>query len=597
MGSLIVLLEIYYLKLFNVNNENIPSIVKKEWHIGILDKVMSIVRSFSLTEKTLFVIFSIVFIISCLSLLYSVNKSFLTEVPDYGGSLTEGVIGSPRFINPLLSSSDIDKDLTTLIYSGLLKINGKGELTPDLAESYGISEDGLTYIFKIKSNVYFQDGTKLTVDDVIFTVEKAQDSILKSPRESNWAGVKIEKIDENTVSFTLKQAYSPFIQSTTLGILPKHIWKDVSVEEFPFSQFNTKPIGSGPYKLDSISYSDSGLPKEYHLVAYNKYSLGKAFISKITIKSFQNEKEITDAFKNGDIESLHSISPKQLSNLKINNDDVLFSPLPRIFGVFFNQNVAGVLVYKEVRQALDIATNKQAIVDEVLDGYGQIIDSPVPLGTITTSTTTNSLNQTEKAKELLIKNGWKQNAGGIFEKKEKKGTTKLSFGISTGNAPELKEAAMLLQSQWQMIGAEVEVKVFEIGDLNQNIIKPRKYDALLFGEIVGRDMDLYPFWHSSGRNSPGLNIALYTNVKADKYLESIRKTNDTGEQKTLLENFDKEIKSDVPAVFTYSPYFIYIIPKKVQNVDLGLLTNAGERFVDVSKWYIETNSVWEIFNR
>lgn len=531
-------------------------------------------------------------------MLYKVNRSFLVEVPDYGGSLTEGVVGAPRFINPLLATSDTDRDLTTLIYSGLMKIDDQGKLIPDIAESYTVSDDELNYVFTIKDNVYFHDGEKLTVDDVIYTIEKAQDPELKSPREANWVGVKVERIDDKTISFNLKQAYAPFLQNTTLGILPRHIWKDASLEEFPFSQYNIKPVGTGPYKIESIAYNDSGLPKEYHLQSFNKYALGKPFITNINIKSYSNENEVISAYKNGDIESLHSISPKQLPNLKIEKDEILLSPLPRIFGLFFNQNVAGVFVYKEVRQALDMAADKDAIIEEVLDGYGKSINSPVPTKDIETKVAVEDIAlRVEKAKELLTKNGWKQNAGGIFEKKEAKGSTRLSFSISTGNAPELKEAAYLLQKQWQLIGADVEVKIFEIGDLNQNIIKPRKYDALLFGVIVGRDMDIYPFWHSSGRVSPGLNIAMYANVKADRLLENIRKTSDEAEKQTYIDSFNAEIKNDMPAVFTYSPYFIYIVPKKVQNVNLGLLTNPGERFVDVNKWYIETNDVWEIFKK
>ncbi|OHA93661.1 MAG: hypothetical protein A2W58_02350 [Candidatus Zambryskibacteria bacterium RIFCSPHIGHO2_02_38_10.5] len=145
------------------------------------------------------------------------------------------------------------------------------------------------------------------------------------------------------------------------------------------------------------------------------------------------------------------------------------------------------------------------------------------------------------------------------------------------------------------MGADVEVKIFEIGDLNQNIIRPRKYDALLFGEIVGRDLDLYPFWHSSQRVDPGLNIALYTNIKANKLLENIRKETDETLQKKYFDAFKKEIKNDVPAVFTYSPYFIYLIPKKIHNVTLGTLTTPSERFSNIFEWYIETNHVWKIF--
>lgn len=577
--------------------EKIQELVKKEWHIGILDKIMSVVRSFSLTEKTLFVVFSLVFIISGLSMLYRVNEAFLTEVPDYGGSLTEGVVGSPRFINPLLMLSDTDKDLATLIYSGLTRVTSSGKIIPDIAESYTISDDGLVYIFKLKDDVYFHDGHKLTIEDVLFTIEKAQDSSLKSPREVNWLGVRVEKIDENTISFTLRQPYSPFLQNTTMGILPKHLWQNASVEEFPFSRLNINPVGSGPYKVESISYSDSGLPKEYKLVSWNKYALGKPYITRINIKSYQNEKEVIDAYKNGDVENIHGISPKQLPDLKKDNEQIILSPLPRVFGVFFNQNVAPVFLFKEVRTALEMTANKQEIVDTILGGFGQTIDNPVPLKTTSNSTTTEDIAiRLEKARELLAKNGWKLNDFGIYEKKEKTKITRLSFSISTGNIPELKETALLLQKHWQALGAEVEVKIFEIGDLNQNIIKTRKYDSLLFGEIVGRDLDLYPFWHSSNRNSPGLNIAMYTNVKVDKILENIRSTTDESEQQKLLDSFNKEIKNDIPAVFTHSPYFIYILPQKVKNVEIGMLTSGGERFADVHKWYIETNNVWEFLN-
>ncbi|MEQ1561089.1 MAG: ABC transporter substrate-binding protein [Nitrospira sp.] len=576
-----------------MNQEQINQKIKK-WRVPYSDKLIKIIDAFSLTEKVLFFSFVTIFALSGVTLLYQLNKAFMVEVPDYGGTLTEGVIGSPRFINPILASSDTDKDLSSLVYSGLLKENRDGELVTDLAESYFISGDNLTYTFVLKDKIYFHDGTKITADDIVFTIEKAQDPDLKSPRKANWDGVKVERIDERRVSFTLKQPYSPFIQNMTLGILPKHIWKSASIEEFPFSQYNTKPVGSGEYKVDNISYTGSGLPSQYTLKAYNKYALGEPYITNLIIKTYQNEKDLTDAYKKGDVESLHSISPKQLPELKIKDDQIILSPLPRIFGVFFNQNVAPSLVYKEVRQALDMATDKQAIIDNVIGGMGQIIDSPVPKETVLENKSVKT-SRLEEAKALLSKNGWKANADGVLQKKDKKSTATLAFSISTGDAPELKEAAMLLKKQWEALGARVDVKIFEIGDLNQNIIRPRKYDALLFGEVVGKDLDLYPFWHSSQRNTPGLNIAMYTNIKVDRILENIRKTTDKDEQKKYIENFDKEIKNDTPAVFTYSPYFIYIVPKKVHNVNLGVLTTPGERFNDVKDWYIETNNVWKIF--
>jgi peptide/nickel transport system substrate-binding protein len=148
---------------------------------------------------------------------------------------------------------------------------------------------------------------------------------------------------------------------------------------------------------------------------------------------------------------------------------------------------------------------------------------------------------------------------------------------------------------WQKIGADVSVKIFETGELNQSVIRPRKYDALLFGEIIGRDLDLYAFWHSSGRLDPGLNIAGYVNVKADKILENARTITDVQKRLDQYAAFETEVRNDIPAIFLYAPDFIYILPKNVQGVTIGSVTMPSERFSSVSDWYIDTENVWKVF--
>jgi peptide/nickel transport system substrate-binding protein len=581
-----------------VTTEPSPKLSKKEWHLPYAQKVTRVISTFSLTEKIIFYFFVLVFALSALSLLWQVNEYFLVTVPDYGGSFSEGVVGSARFVNPLLAVSDPDRDLTELVYSGLLRATADGNLVPDLAQSYTISPDGLTYTFVIKKNAEFQDGTPVTADDVVFTVLKAQDPTLQSPRKTNWDGVTVNKVDAQTVQFILKQPYSPFIQNLTLGILPEHIWKSTTIDEFPFSEWNIKAVGSGPYKIDSITYSSDGLPSEYHLSAFDHYALGRPYISNIVIKLYPDQKSLIDAYNSGSIDSIEGLSADQLAELNTTDAQKIVSPLPRVFGVFFNQNQAPVLLNAEVRQALDIATDKQAIVDQVLGGYGQAIDDPVPPTTI--SAGAGGFDQTAadaKAIALLTAHGWKQGSDGIFAKTVGKNTTTLAFSISTSDAPDLKATALLLQSQWQKIGAQVSVKIFEINDLNQNIIRPRKYDALLFGEVVSEDSDLYPFWDSSQRLDPGLNVAMYTNLKVDKILETLRTTTDPATQESLYQSFETQIEADRPAVFLYSPEFIYITPKKIQNIKLGTLSTPAQRFSDIYKWYIETNEVWKIFVR
>ena len=573
----------------DIENSNIST--PKKWNVQKIKVLDNIRNRFGVAEKVIFYFFSALLIISSLSIVYNLNNSFSVNVPADGGEITEGIIGSPRFINPVLALSDADRDLTSLIYSGLLKAMPDGSLVPDLAESYTISEDGLVYTFTLKPNLTFHDGTEITTNDIEFTIQKAQDAGLKSPKRSNWEGIRVEKIDDKIIRFILKQPYTPFIENATMGILPKHIWKNIDNESFLFSSFNTKPIGSGPYMTNGVITNESGLPVEYNLKPFKKYSLGKPFISKLNLKFYTSEKNLIEAYEKKEINSINSISPDKIWEIKRSDGDIIKSPLPRIFGLFLNQTDSPALGNSEVRKALNMATPKEEIIRDVLYGYGKAINGPTP--------DSDQIEKTdlEEARKIIEKAGFKINEDGIYEKNDKKEKIVLKFSISTSDTPELKAVAEILQEAYRKINIETEIKIFEIGDLNQNIIRPRKYEALLFGEIVGRDLDLYPFWHSSQRNDPGLNISLYTNIKADKILDEMRKSKNQDDLNKYLLEFEEELKKDNPAIFIYSPYFIYIVPKEIKNLEVGKIGMTGERFANIHKWFIETNNVWKIFNR
>jgi len=546
----------------------------------------------NISEKILFYFVSFIFVISGMVLLFNLNKSFLVEIPSFGGSFTEGLVGSPRFINPILAISETDKDLTSLIYSGLLKNDTEGNFVPDLAESYEVSE-GNVYNFVIRENAYFHDGKAVTADDVIFTIGKILDPVIKSPKKSNWEGVLVEKISNKEIRFTLSKPYAPFLNALTIGILPKHIWENASSEEFPFSEFNINPVGSGPYKVENIVRNSGGIPTSITLISWNKYALGRPKIKSILFKFFQNESALLKAYDNKEIDSAAGLSQTAAKHVIDDKNLVIQTPLPRVFGVFFNQNLAPVLLNKEVREALNIATPKKRIVDEALSGFGRIINGPTPDSLETNTEKTNG--NIEEAKSILVSAGWKQNENGILEKKTKKETTLLRFSITTSDTPELKKTAEILKESWNQIGADVEIKVFEAGDLSQNIIKLRKYDALLFGEVVSKNSDLYPFWHSSERNDPGLNISLYANITVDKMLEDMQKKLEDEEKNLKKETVLNEIKKDIPAIFLFSPYSLYAPAPKVKNILSKDVAFQNERFLFVNKWFIETDKIWKIF--
>ncbi|MDB5266547.1 MAG: family 5 extracellular solute-binding protein peptide/nickel transport system substrate-binding [Parcubacteria group bacterium] len=560
------------------------------------------VRSFTIAEKTVFYFFVGLFVLSGLSLVYQINSAYLVEVPLQGGSLSEGVVGNPRFINPVLAYSEADKNLSALIYSGLVRLAPDGSIVNDIADDVSISPDGLTYTVHIRPDATFQDNEPITSDDVEFTIQKIENTALKSPLFGTWAGIGVEKPDASTVVFTLKKPYAPFIDNLTLGILPKHIWKNVTDDEFSFSQFNALPIGSGPYTINAVQRNSGGIPDYYDLSPFERSIGGMPWIKHLIFKFYPNQTELLNAYQNGDIESISGFSPEEAIVLLNSNSRILSSPLPRVFGVFFNQSQNKALLDKSARQALDLSAPKEKIVEDILHGYATVIDGPLPPALFAwsgaRSTTTPIDARMAAAQQILIGGGWTKNPQtGIFEKKSKGATLTLSFSISTGDAPELKAVAEKLRTAWQTLGAKVDVLVFETGDLNQNVIRPRKFEALLFGEVVGRDADVYPFWHSSERNDPGLNIALYANSKVDKLLEDARQTTDPIKRENDYRSFDKEIRADVPAVFLYTPSYLYLAPTSVKSITFGELTTPQDRFLGIRDWYIETTRVWKLFVR
>ena len=472
-------------------------------------------------------------------------------------------------------------------------------MQPDLAKDWSVSDDGLTYTVNIKENAVFQDGYPVTANDIEYTIKKAIDPVLKSPIAPNWDGVQITVVNPKQIQFTLKKPYTPFIQNLTLGILPEHVWQNVDSEAFPFSQFNSDPIGSGPYQIKEIKTDKGGLPLYYKLVPFEKYTLGKPLLSSIYIRFYENENKLIDAYQKGEIDSLGSISPNSASILASKGAHVIEEPLPRIFALFFNQNQNKVFADINVRNALNTAVDRNEIIQSVLGGYGTPVEGPLPYFVSPTQTSLSG-NETpdqriEAAKTILEKAGWRKNADGIYQLKVKKTTTDLAFSISTSDVPELKAVSEKLQETWQKLGARVTVQVFNSTDLEQNVIRPRKYDSLLFGEVVNRGEDLFAFWHSSERNDPGLNVAMYANIDVDKLLNSARVTTDPADLSKIYQKLGTEISADIPAVFIYSPDFIYVIPSNLKGIDTQGINSPSERFLSANNWYTDTEKIWKLF--
>ncbi len=609
-------------------------------------------------EKTAFLVFFLLFFFSFSFLLLNFYFKNTEKVPAEGGTLIEGVIGQPRFINPVYANSDVDRDLVQLIFSGLMKYDENLNIVPDLAERYEIEQEGRVYKFYLKENLLWQDKTPLTVDDIIFTIKTIQSPDFKSPLQANWVGVELEKINELEIKFTLKKSYGAFIENCTLGILPKHIWQNVSSESFAFEPFNLEPIGSGPYKLKKTKQNGSNQIEYLTLVQNSLYYDKKPYISKIEFLFFANEEELIKAARKGKIKGLSLTSSADLGK-SWQNYSLL---LPRYFAVFFNQESSKVLKEKKVRLALNYGTDKQAISQK-------IVNSPIlPEVYGFNEPFLQYEFDIEKAKSILEEAGFKDEDGnGLREKiiakepafkfksnlakgSEGKEVTELQkclegevtgyfgskteqlviefqekyigettgtlgpktraklneicfeepdeilalkFSLVTVNQPQMVKNAEVLKEQWKVLGAEVEIETYSLFQLEQDFIKPRNYDSLLFGEVLGAIPDPFPFWHSSQKKDPGLNLALYENSEADKLLEENRKTSDLEIRAEKLALFQEVLIEDVPCLFLYSPNYIYTVSKEIKGIEIKKITDPSKRFVGIENWYIKTQRAWK----
>ncbi len=569
---------------------------------SFIDKLLGAIEKRKPSDRLFLRLLFFITIFSGIFFLYSINSEHSSILPTRGGTLTEGIVGIPRFVNPTLAITRADQDTVALLYSGLLKIDKDGNLVPDLAESINISEDGKTYQVTVRKDRKFHDGTPITARDAIYTIKLVQDANLKSPFRGNWSDVTLEEIGEYEFNIVLNEAYYPFMENFTLGIMPHHIWNTLPIEQLPFSQHNTEPVGSGPFMIKNVNRDASGLISGYSLIPAPD-SPQKPNLSAIELRFFQNETLLQNAFQNGEVNSTVYLPNKTISELNKNEVRVISEPLPKIFGLFFNQNRSPALRDKSARNALNISVNRDELVSEVLSGYGvpttkPILDSINDIKSTSTDEGVNSPNfSLEEASKILIKGGWEKNEAGFWEKEIDDNLETLSVTIKTSNTEFFEQTVDIVTENWRSLGVDVQIEQYEQTGLVQSVIRTRDFQALLFGLDMNRTQDLYPFWHSSQKDDPGLNISQYTNVAVDRLLEKTRNTQNKDERMALLLEISNAISEEVPAVFLFAPSIAYVVDENIITTPMQYLGKPSDRFMNISDWYAKTEVVWPIFQK
>jgi len=621
----------------SLNKSKIPSLKQ----LKQLPQVLSPKQRLLVKGLSLLIVVCLIFIVA--NFYY---HNFL-PTPTQGGEYVEGLTGAPQYINPLLSqTNDVDSDISRLIFSGLLKYDRELQLVPELTASWEESEDKRTYTFVIKENVKWHDGQPLTADDVVFTFQSIKDPDFKSPLLISFRGVEIEKVDDRTIKFILPEPYPAFLEVLTAGILPEHIWGEIPPINANLTEYNLKPVGSGSWQFNSLKKDRLGNIKSYTIIPNPDYYGPKPYLEKITFKFYPDFETAVSAIKSHSIEGINFL-PKYLKN-ELNKQKKLnyYSfYLPQYNAIFFNQKQNEVLKEKSVRKALALSIDKSKILTEALQLEGEIIDGPIlPTSVVQDPTKKTDFNPGQ-ANQTLEEAGWKkissQQYQEFIEQKEAEAAAEetednseetkdeedesstdveepleetlpeapvegleeqavsqafyrqkedaiLEITLTTVNRSENTKAVELIKEFWQDIGVKVNLQIVEPGKIGREIIKPRNYQILLFGIIVGSNPDPFPFWHSSQIQDPGLNLALLANREVDKILEEAKETTDEEKQREYYQKFQDILITEIPAIFLYHPKYTYVVDQKIKGINIDRIIIPSDRLNNLEDWYVKT---------
>ncbi|OGO43465.1 MAG: hypothetical protein A2Z04_06315 [Chloroflexi bacterium RBG_16_57_9] len=505
-------------------------------------------------------------------------------IPDQGGLYQEGLAGQVRYINPLFWQNDAEQDLVSLIFRGLTRIDGQGTVQPDLARRWTIDNNQRIYTLELRDDVRWHDGIPFTADDVVYTVGVLQDPAYQAHLElaALWRSVKVQAVDAHTVQFTLAEPFAPFPYYLTVGMLPAHLLAKTGVAQLPEQSFNSKPIGTGPFRVQSAR------PDQIVLEAFPDFYGPKPYLSQLEFRFYPNYQSLLTAYGRGEIKGISRVLDDDLSKVSSEHSLNLYSAQRSALSLIFLNLTHPIFQDEPVREALLIALDRPALLSQVLNGQGVIAHSPFPETSWAFDPNVRQYPfDPAQARRLLEEAGWiEPPAGGVRYREGRK----LEFTLTTNSDPGRVALANAIREQWAKVGAQVEIQVVDPSQLRESVLRPRKFDAVLFGwNDFSYDPDPYPLWHSSQVGEDGQNYSGYLNTEVDSLLEQARMTPDQSARASIYWRFQSILADEVPAILLFHAVYHYAIDASVHNVQVGpLIIDPSDRFRTISQWYIKT---------
>ncbi|MBI3360639.1 MAG: hypothetical protein HY023_05965 [Chloroflexi bacterium] len=530
-----------------------------------------------------------------------------STVAAQGGVYTEALIGQPGRFNPLLETGNqVDRDVDRLIFSGLTTWDTAGKPVPDLAASWFISPDGLTYTFNLRGDVRWHDGQRFSADDVLFTISLLRDPAYPGPADLGalWRSVTVTRISDLSISFTLPEPFAPFLDYTAVGILPAHILPGVSAADLKTTPFNQTPIGTGPYRFVSLGTNPTATPSASVAVSEvllegNPYYYGHPhLLNQIRFRFYPDTHTAFQAYLDGQVQGISEIGPKELPAALTNPNLNLFSTrLPKFSLIYLNLEKDRVPLFQEkkIRQALLFGLNRQWMVDHLLAGQAFVATSPIVPGTWAYNSNLIPVDfDPLHAASVLNEAGWALPAAaapGTENYVRKKAKEAGAFTLLTPDDSQHVAIAQTAAEDWAKVGIKVTVEAQPAATVIDHLVK-HDYEAALIDINFSRspDPDPYPFWHQTQIEN-GQNYGNFNHRDISQLLETARVTTDFDARAKLYRSFQAKFADQTPALLLFYPIYTYGVDQRVKNVQIGPMVDPSDRFRGLAEWYVVTRRV------
>jgi peptide/nickel transport system substrate-binding protein len=522
------------------------------------------------------------------------QQSYQTVAAARGGTYAEASLGPIDTLNPLYAASSAEITASRLLFSSLYNYDSTGHLRGDLAERVDIDQTQMIYTVTLRSDATWHDGSRLTAEDVAFTVNLIKNSETRSSLRVNWQDVNVKALNDTTVQFQLPAVYASFPNALTFAVLPKHVLGSVAPGAVRENTFSNAPIGSGPFSFRLLQTASDANRKHkiVHMTAYNAYYGGAAMLSRFEVHAYENQEAILRALRTGEVSAAADLTGVDVSRIDTHNYDIVNKPINSGVYALFNVD-APLLKERAVRQALELATNTRTI-RAGLSLPVLPLDLPFISGQLTGDDIPHpAAYDVARAGAVLDEAGWLVKDG-----VRTKGDQKLELTIATTKNSQYEKVLAVLASQWQAIGVTINTNVVNTADPStnfvQNILQARNYDVLLYELFIGADPDVYAYWHSSQIGMRGYNLSNYANGVSDAALASARSRLEPDLRNAKYKSFAKQWIEDVPAIGLYQPIVEYVSNNHVHSVDpFARQISSYDRFSNILDWSVNQKPVYK----